>query len=74
MASICTKCIVSEDILNKRFYQLLDEHNLLEDAQDGFSQVHSTNRLFSKLKSLLSAQSSGRKLSVMLYLCNPLAP
>ena len=46
----------------------LEDHGLLEDAQEGFRKNRSTQRQLCKLQCLLAAQRRAKRLSVMLFL------
>ncbi len=70
VASICVKFAIFMDIVNTRLARPLEDHGLLEDAQEAFCKDHSTQRQLCKLKYLLAAQRKleAKSLSVMLFL------
>ena len=56
VASICAKFAIFMDIINKRLARFLEDHGLLEDAQEAFRKNRSTQRQLCKLQCLLAAQ------------------
>ena len=68
VASICAKFAIFMDIINTRLARLLEDHGLLEDAQEAFRKDRSTQRQLCKLQCLLAAQRKAKSLSVMLFL------
>jgi hypothetical protein len=68
VASICAKFAIFMDIINKRLSRFLEDHGLLEDAQEAFRKNRSTQRQLCKLQCLLAAQRRTKSLSVMLFL------
>ncbi|MFM9151106.1 MAG: RNA-directed DNA polymerase, partial [Candidatus Planktophila sp.] len=68
VASICAKFAIFMDIINQRLARFLEDHGLLEDAQEAFRKNRSTQRQLCKLQCLLAAQRRAKSLSVMLFL------
>ena len=68
VASICAKFAIFMGIINRRLPHFLEDHALLEDAQEAFRKNRSTQRQLCKLQCLLAAQRRAKSLSVMLFL------
>jgi hypothetical protein len=68
VASICAKFEIFMDIIDKRLARFLEDHGLLEDAQEHFRNNRSIQRHLCKLQCLLAAQRRAKSLSVMLFL------
>ena len=68
VASECTKFIITTTIYNDRLKQTAEDHQLLDDAGEGFRRYRSTRRQLSKLRAILDQLSRNKSKAVVLYL------
>ena len=68
LSNLCTKYKVTTSIVNKRATKVFEDHNILDEAQEGFRRHRSTKRQLSKLHSIFQEGRRRKCLSVVLYL------
>ena len=64
----CSKYIIATTIYNDRLSRVMEDFQLLDDAQEGFRRHRSTKRQVSKLQGLLAQQCRDKSQSVVLFL------
>jgi ribonuclease HI len=68
IACECSKYIIATTIYNDRLSRVMEDFQLLDDAQEGFRRHRSTKRQVSKLQGLLAQQCRDKSQSVVLFL------
>ena len=68
ITNLCTKYKVATTIINRRLTRVLEDYNILDEAQEGFRRHRNTKRQLSKLHSIFQNGQRRRCLSVVLYL------
>ena len=68
IASECTKFIITTTIYNNRLKQGAEDHQLLDEAGEGFRKYRSTRRQLSKLRAMLDQLSKDKSQAVIVYL------
>ena len=72
LANLCTKYKVTTKIINKRFTQVLEDYEMLDEAQQDcrkhHSRWHSAKRQLSKLQCILDEGRCSRRVSIVPYL------
>jgi len=66
IARLCTKCITAYAAPSLRFRQVMEEYQLITDAQEGFRKNRSTKRQLAKLKWMSEDQQQRRCIVVQL--------
>ncbi len=66
IARLCTKCITAYAAPSLRFRQVMEEYQLITDAQEGFRKNRSTKRQLAKLKWMGEDQQQRRYIVVQL--------
>ena len=68
IACECSKYIIATTIYNDRLSRVMEDCQLLDDAQEGFRRHRNTKRQISKLQGLLAQQCRDKSQSVVLFL------
>jgi len=68
IAGECTKFLIFTTVLTCSLNRVVEDYQLLDDAQEGFRRHRSTRRQLSKLHGILAQQRENKSQSVVLFL------